>query len=106
PVSLPAMGASPPSSQHRRSPEARLRARCRVAGVLLSLSFLIPCDTLHDGPRPLWQLAQSLRPVSTWALLAPAVAGALLLASTFVCERVVQLAIVALAAIVGLLLLG
>ena len=81
----------------------RLHPQLRVAGAVLALSCLVPVETGHDGARFLWQLAPDLGAASTAVLLAPACAGALLIAATFACERAAALAFVALAAIAGVL---
>ncbi len=74
----------------------------RAAGAVLWLSFLVPIETLHDGPRFLWQLAPDLGGMSTAVLVAPACAGALVVAATFVWQRAAAVAVVALGALVGL----
>jgi hypothetical protein len=83
-------------------PDARLRARCHLAGLALALAAVLPVETSNDGARFVWELAPDLGARSLLVLLAPALGGALVLVATRACRRAGTLAALVLAASAGL----
>src|SRR5262249_43228066 len=89
-----------------RGSDAMLRERSllRIASAVLVLSLFVPIETWNDGPRFLWEIGPGLRPASIFVLVGPEVAGAAILAASFMCRRPAALAVVTLASLAGLLM--
>lgn len=64
------------------SAAARLRAACRVSAVVLLASLLLPFQMVGSQPVFVWQILGELHPATVVAVLAPTLAGAVLLAAS------------------------
>lgn len=61
------------------STAARLRAACRLGGVVLVASLLLPFQLVDGQPIFVWEILGELHPATAVAVLLPGLAGALLL---------------------------
>jgi hypothetical protein len=83
----------------------RLRSRCRWAGPLVALITLLPYEIVDGRPQFLWDMAGELPPAGLVAYLAPAAAGALIVAGGLWARRAASLAVLVLASLAGTALL-
>ena len=82
------------------STAARLRAACRIGGIVLLASPLLPFQLVDGQPIFIWEILGELHPATAVAVLVPELAGALLLLASY------KLARPSLLAFLTLLVLG
>ena len=84
-----------------RLAEDRLRQRCRWAGMVLVLSFLVPYEVVGNQPQFLWQLFGELPAASVVAGVAMPLAGVVVLLARHFARQPSSLGIVVLSALVA-----